>query len=157
MYDAGVEIVLGLFFALSGMVGLIATAWNIRGTIAAARWPITLGRIVATSDEEFWGTTFPDPSAGSPIFSVRYAYEVDGTEYVGDRIGVLDPVWENDSARRARRRFAVGAVVPVRYDSAAPHRAVLRPWAFIGPVAVASVFSAGSLSLGVLILAASLT
>jgi hypothetical protein len=66
-------------------------------------------------------------------FNVRYSYQFDGLEYVGDRIQAGTFGWISAANKRDfEQRFPVGAKVPVFVDPKDPHAAVLvRGWSHI--------------------------
>ncbi|HSS21665.1 MAG TPA: DUF3592 domain-containing protein [Pyrinomonadaceae bacterium] len=67
-----------------GLVLLWTSLKQLRNLSTLDRWPITRGKIIER------GTFTPDYAAGPPAFRhaplVRYVYEVDGREFMNDRI-----------------------------------------------------------------------
>src|SRR5689334_11839162 len=74
----------GAFGLLIGAVGLWASLRALKFRAALDRWPTTPGRVIER------GTFQPEYASGPPAFRyaglVRYAYQIDGKDFVNDRI-----------------------------------------------------------------------
>ena len=113
--------------------GLPALARTVRIAIASLDWPVAEG-IVVESRLRPW--RFNNPSnAGEQVARVVFTYEVAGRRYAADtpEWAIIEAGWGAD-AESVVARYSRGARVPVRYDPANPHRAVLRP----GPLPVST-------------------
>ena len=69
---------------LIGVVGLWTGLRGLKTRKAIDRWPTTTGRVIER------GTFTPDYATGPPAFRhaplVRYAYQVDGKDFISDRL-----------------------------------------------------------------------
>ena len=86
-------------------------------------WPSTEGTIVESRVEWKKNREGDGPSYEA---AVRYAYEVDGQEYTGNRIGyarILDS--DPYEARRLVNRYPEGAQVQVYYKAQKPEKSLL--------------------------------
>ncbi len=119
--------IIGYMFILVGLAvsiyGLIQI-WNAWGSISwiAAEGEVTESTIKSTRDSD--GTHF------SP--AIRYAYRVDGRDFVGTRVFLGDAYSETDTtyANKYVARYPAGAKVTVYYNPREPSSAVLQRGAF---------------------------
>ena len=120
-----------LGFAIIGLlVGgvFLGTALNARRQLRASlSWPAVTGTILETSIRE---STSVDSENNTTRCSyqpcVGYAYEVQGSNYRGHRIGFSTLAYSD--RRRAEQElapFVIGAQVPVYFDPAKPRDSVL--------------------------------
>jgi hypothetical protein len=132
--------------ALWIFIGLVALSFGGVQAIEAgrmAKWPAAPGRVVAS---ESVTTAFRGLGLRYALaVRIVYEYEVGGTAYTGERVGVETQPVETDSAegQRRLRNYPVGAEVTVYYDPDDPAAAVLerdRP---------GSAFAAGAALIGV--------
>ncbi len=98
----------------------------------ASRWPVTRGRIVASDVEGFrdWRNTDSHNRSGMRFKpGVTYAYEVNGREYLGDRLtmGVVVSSSIPGLSGRTAARYPVGSEVTVHYNPLSPGESVLNP------------------------------
>ena len=141
-----------LFFTAAGLVALLSLTAYQREATAAARWPRSGGKIIASAAESHRelsrsggapGTTI---TVWSPI--VEFAYSVGGRDYHGARIAFGPSVsGGKDWAEAIVARYPVGESVVVSYDPANPAMAVLDPrFAFRWPalLVVAGFFVAAA-------------
>jgi hypothetical protein len=103
-----------------------AWVWKQQRQDAAAAWPATAGRIVASAVEP----VAPPPASRQPpsfVVAVRYEYTVGGRRYEAGRIafGPPTPYAHGEAAERVRERYPVGGAVTVYYDPQRPDDAVL--------------------------------
>ena len=110
---------------LLGIVGLL-TGWRgLRSRAALERWPQTPGRVIER------GTFTPDYASGPPAFRhaplVKYAYQVNGTDFVGDRLQPkrIQQPRHNTLAWAQQRAAEFPEVVTVHYNPADPSEAFL--------------------------------
>ena len=121
---AGLAIVaMGLFFVYAD--------WQTAATVkAAARWPSTMG-------------TIQDVKVPDDGVYARYAYTVDGTNYVSTRVlpafawtrlvvwinGEVEVMMTDSAGANHSARYAFGKPVKVYYNPAAPRESLLIPYA----------------------------
>ena len=90
----------------------------------AAAWRATSGRVIASAVR----AGHPEWAIHNPLLEnmprVRYAFEVDGRRFEGERIGFGDDSGGANTAATLAR-YPVGATVTVYYDPADPSEAVL--------------------------------
>lgn len=117
-------IFLTLFFGLFLAVGLAIFGFGLRSlslSKQAAGWPTVQGRIVASdfvTDTDDDGTTYRT--------KLRYAYNVAGRDYEGDRIAFGYSASSSHAFHREiYEALPVNSQVAVRYDESDPARAVL--------------------------------
>lgn len=111
-----------LLFALS----FTSYVWKV------SRWPTTTGRIVSSGADAYedWrdrlARSYPRTFHKA---AVVYRYEVNGREYLGDRVrlGVVVSATSPGVARRLAAKYPVGREVTVYYDPQRPGESVLRP------------------------------
>ena len=122
------------------------------GKISEA-WPSTTGVIIESklSSRRVTGST---KNAGShtryfPI--VKYTYELEGTEFTGDRIRIGGLEGDEAEIRRVLAEYPVGSEVRVFYSPDAPQQSVLQTGIF-GGAYVALVFGFIMLVIGALML-----
>lgn len=125
--------------------GLPPLARVTRNAVASLDWPVAEGTVVE-SRLQLWRSNGPS-NAEEQIARVVFTYEVDARRYAADtpEWTVIGAGWGSD-AEGVVARYPRGARVPVRYDPANPHRAVLRP----GPLPVSTVVSCGLAAAAVL-------
>jgi len=95
---------------------------------AIAAWPFVDGKVIESSIKTRVDKSSDGPDITRYIPQVRYAYAVDGVAREGAtiRIGLADFGYTIERwAREHVGRYPPGAAVPVRYDPANPHMAVL--------------------------------
>jgi hypothetical protein len=140
------------------LVLLFALAYS-RMIGQACRWPVTPGRIVASGVDTFLARREPGDRYRRKMHksSILYTYEVNGREYLGDRIrlGVVTSANVAALPRRLAAKYPVGKEVTVYYDPRNPTEAVLQPhtyWQYFIWVIAAGMFvlawSVGSGRLG---------
>ncbi|MEQ8178504.1 MAG: DUF3592 domain-containing protein [Amphiplicatus sp.] len=120
----GAPVLLTLFFGLFLAVGLAILGFGLRSlslSKQAEGWPTAQGRIVSSdfvTDTDDDGTTYRT--------KLRYAYNVAGRDYEGDKIAFG---YSASSGRAFHREIyealPAGSQVAVRYDESDPARAVL--------------------------------
>jgi hypothetical protein len=147
--------VAGVFWLMLTIASLFAEPNLRRAAYGAAsvRWPSTDGRIVSSR------LVTDHDSSDDKRYSaaVRYSYEVDGAQYVGDRVlfyyrsrfeghtydrSLVDPVL---------RRYPVGRQVRVHYEPGAPKNSVLEP-GLVGAELAAGAVALGFVGLATLLL-----
>ena len=105
-------------------IGLVVARSKLARVRRAAGWHATTGRVIASAVH----TDRPGSSIRNPLYenrpAVRYAFEVAGRRFEGERIGFgADGGRANTAATLAR--YPVGSPVTVFYDPADPTEAVL--------------------------------
>lgn len=120
----GAPVFLTLFFALFLAIGVAILGFGLRSLFLSKQaegWPTTPGRIVSSdfvTDTDDDGTTYRT--------KLRYAYNVAGRDYEGDRIAFG---YSASSGRAFHyeiyEALPAGSQVAVRYDGNDPARAVL--------------------------------
>lgn len=148
IYNFGLNWFNGGAIVLGGM-GLATLGLAIAYTamaVQASRWPTTRGRIVAAGVDAFRQQPRRTRAYFKP--SVLYAYEVNGREYLGDRIvtGVVVSSTIPWLAGRTAAKYPVGGEVIVHYNPLKPSESVLHPWSIW--VAVPWLIFAGLIGLG---------
>lgn len=126
-------------------VGLPPLARTTHGAVASLGWPAVEGTVVE-SRLRLWRSSGPS-NATEQVARVVFTYEVNGRRYAADtpEWTIIGAGWGAD-AEGVVARYPRGARVPVRYDPAGPHRAVLRP----GPLPVSTAVFCGLAALAVL-------
>jgi hypothetical protein len=148
--ETGDPRLLGAFGALLLLVGvglLAAGLWTIGRAVVATRWPTVPGVVVSSEIDVHDGRNNVDEVPATTYHpAVRYAYDVDGRRYVGERITWGDFGSTDLEERRAvAERYPLGSPVTVHYRPNAPQHAVLQS----GPVAFNLLMPA--LGLGLLV------
>jgi len=114
-------------WSLSGGIGVLVglfSLWNLARQLTALRWSSTQGvvedhvvrRRVGPNDETMYEA------------SPRYAYEVGGARFRGDRFSYADTSrmdTQQGAVEAIARRFPAGSTVAVYYDPRHPERAVI--------------------------------
>jgi hypothetical protein len=115
--------VLLIFFSGSLVLSDAVFSYGIARQFLTRFYSRTMGTITHSRVVE---RTASEGGAVIRVFEVRYLYEVDGRRYEGTRYR-YGPWSSSDggSAKEARKRFAVGATVPVFYRPGAPDDACL--------------------------------
>ena len=121
--------------------GLYAAVWRGAGVIfeatEVADWPTVTGSVVSSfSQRSNAGST----RSHSWVVVVNYRYEVEGTQFHGDRWTVAGPRKASGEAHadELRSQFTADDPIEVRYDPANPSRSVLAEggtasgWAHVG-------------------------
>lgn len=118
--------------------GLPLLARTTRGAIASLGWPVAEGTVVE-SRLRLWHSNGPS-GATEWVARVVFTYEVGERRYAADtpEWTIIEAGWGAD-AEEVVANYPRGARVPVRYDPANPHRAVLRP----GPLPVSTAVFCG--------------
>lgn len=118
--------------------GLPPLARTTRGAVASLGWPVAGGTVVE-SQLRLWRSNGPS-NATEWVARVVFTYEVEGRLYVTDtpEWTIIGAGW-GANAESVVASYPRGARVPVRYDPANPHRAVLRP----GPLPVSTAVFCG--------------
>ena len=139
-----VEILLtiaGAFVLVIGLVGFfVVRQW--RTARASRSWPVAAGTVLSGEIKAVTERS----SDGETTISVphlRYAYEVDGRRFEGERIRFGRIRESERGARKILERYPVGAGVEVRYDPANPAEATLESKAGIGLMVFALVALTG--------------
>jgi hypothetical protein len=148
IYNFGLNWFNGGAIVLGGM-GLATFGLAIAYTgmaVQASRWPTTRGRIVAAEVDAFRQRPRRIRTYFKP--SVLYTYEVNGRQYLGDRIliGVVVSSTIPWLAGRTAAKYPVGGEVIVHYNPLKPSESVLHPWSIW--VAVPWLIFAGLIGLG---------
>ncbi|TVR47340.1 MAG: DUF3592 domain-containing protein [Planctomycetota bacterium] len=112
-------------FILIGLGVLVFGINSLRLAIASSDWPSVEGVVVSSevvSSRDSDGNTTYRPN-------VVYEYEVDGANFVGDRLAFGGSVGTSGggSARSVVQRYPVGKVIDVHYRPGHPQTAVLEP------------------------------
>jgi hypothetical protein len=124
------------FVTAAGGFGLVVLLFGLaflHHVRQASRWPVTTGRIVASGVEAYrdWRENTSDSTRRQRYYkpSVRYAYEVNGRRYSGDRLtlGMVMSASLPGFAKRTAARYPVGKEVEVYYDPQSPGESVLHP------------------------------
>lgn len=120
------------------VAGLPPLARTTRGAVASLDWPATEATVME-SRLQSWHSDGPS-NATEWVARVVFTYEVNGRRYAADtpEWTIIGAGWGAD-AEGVVARYPRGARVPVRYDPANPHRAVLRP----GPLPVSTAVFCG--------------
>lgn len=119
---------------VAGGMGLATLGHAIAYTATSAqasRWPTTRGRIVFAGVDEFRSrrrTHFRH--------SVRYTYEVNGRQFLGDRVHIAAVISSTIPwlAWLSAEKYPVGMEVDVHYNLQKPSESVLHPWSLWGAV-----------------------
>ncbi|HEX5475893.1 MAG TPA: DUF3592 domain-containing protein [Vicinamibacterales bacterium] len=138
--------------------GAIVVAGNgVRGrrlARAAADWPTTSGRVVASGVERTTGVVKYDTTQATYEPAVEYAFTVHGREFRSRRIdfGARVGTKKAEAERRAAA-YPVGFQVQVQYDPQNPSEAVLHtatntamPFAFAAALFFAAVYFSGAVT-----------
>ncbi len=120
---------------------------------ASETWPSTTG-VVSESELSSRRVTGGDKNAGShtrhfPV--VKYTYELDGTEFTGDRLRIGGQEGTETEMRSILEQYPVGSEVTVFYSPDAPQQSVLQTGVF-GGTFVALAFGIIMLVVGTLML-----
>jgi hypothetical protein len=113
----------GLLLVAVGITIVSPGLVDIRDGWASRSWPTVPGLVTGS-------TVRADDSDDLPEYrvSVTYEYSVDGRQYVGRHIGILDEVYsDSQPARDEAAQYPVGASVDVYYSPEDPSSAVLEP------------------------------
>lgn len=113
-----------LIVGAAGAATVTFVGWKLRQALAIRHWRQTTGRIISTAVQRT--DVLADGSANVDVIG-RFAYAVDGREYVGDRLGLF--AWHTrhnttGTAEAHVARLAPGTEIPVWYDPANPADAV---------------------------------
>jgi hypothetical protein len=132
IYNFGLNWFDGGAIVLGGM-GLATLVLSIAYTamaVQATQWPTTRGRIVAADVEAFRQRPRRLRTYFKP--SVLYTYEVNGRQYLGDRIVIALAVSSTIPwlAGRTTAKYPVGSEVIVHYNPTKPSESVLHPWSW---------------------------
>lgn len=120
---------------------------------ASETWPSTTG-VVIESKLSSRRVTGGGKNAGSHTRyfpAVKYTYELDGTEFTGDRLRIGGQEGGEAEMRSILDQYPLGSEVAVFYSPDAPQQSVLRTGVF-GGTYVALVFGIIMLVVGALIL-----
>ena len=123
--------------------GLLVLVYGIIVSVRIHRaraWPIVKGTILASEEtavDARYGPTFRN--------DIRYSYRVGGEAWEGTRVHFLGSAYTSVAFSEPGAAYAVGDIVDVHYDPAAPSRAVLT----VGPA-----FAAGAITVAGLLLLA---
>lgn len=122
-FDGGAIILSAMGLATLGL----AIAYTAMSAQASA-WPIARGRIVAADVDAFLARPHRRRTYFKP--SVLYVYEVNGRQYLGDRIRIATVISSTipGLARRTAAMYPVGMEVDVHYNPKKPSESVLHPW-----------------------------
>lgn len=121
-------------FLLGGGIFLAIGLSAILTASASKGWPSVQGVVVHSEVKSDWSSApagTPQHRSGSQRMyraDVRYAYQVGGVDYEGERVELGE--YSSSSAKRAYRivgSYRKGQVVEVYYDPVDPGRAVLVP------------------------------
>jgi hypothetical protein len=139
------------FFALAGSMMLLSLWAGRRQSAAAARWPLTIGRIVSSRVESY-RTRVGRAGSGSWVTVyqavVEYSYRVGNRDYHSTQLsfgGRVSAGREFADAKAAKYR--PGSDVMVRYDPANPSDAVLETTVAFAPLML--VFAVASFAIAV--------
>lgn len=118
--------------------GLPPLARTTRDAVASLDWPVTEGTVVE-SRLQLWRSNGPS-NATEWVARVVFTYEVEERRYAADtpEWTIIEAGWGAD-AEGVVESYPRGARMPVRYDPANPHRAVLRP----GPLPMSTAVFCG--------------
>lgn len=117
----GIPVGLVLFFGLFyvGILGSLAgVGWAAWRSHTAATWPVSRGQVRDLSIRR----SERDHSYG---LTVRYAYSVDGAEYIGTRVAFGFSGRTKETVARIYRRLKRSTSVEVRYNPAKPSQCSL--------------------------------
>jgi hypothetical protein len=117
----------------------VACLWPVYEQSRCEAWPATTGTIIAHQES--------DSTDAGNYYSVKYAYQVGGVSYNGDRVSYLS------GSKSDIEPYPVGLQTTVHYDPAKPGQSVLRvdfSWGFlafplVGVVTAVSTFVFGCL------------
>jgi len=119
------SIIAGAFGLLVGIVGLWTGLRALKTRKQLERWPTTTGRVIER------GTFTPDYASGPPAFRhaplVKYVYQVDGKDFVNDRLQPkqIQQPRHNTEAWAQKRAAEFPADVIVHYNPADPAESFL--------------------------------
>ena len=121
----------GLYYNLPSVV----EGWR------SSSWPVTAGTMLA---KKHWAKYVESESSrkskANHVVELRYAYDVGGRRYEGDReqLDRVGTVWHSSAAEQVVSALpAVGARFDVRYDPHAPERSLMHPGAAVIDVMLA--------------------
>lgn len=117
----GIPVGLVLFFGLFyvGILGSLAgVGWAAWRSHTAASWPVVRGEVRDLSVRQ-------SKKDQSLSLTVRYAYSVDGVEYVGTRIAFGFSGRTKETVARIYKRLKRSTSVEVRYNPAKPSQCCL--------------------------------
>lgn len=126
-------------FTLIPAAFVVVLSGEIHRGIASGSWPSVQGTILANDllEKERPRSSSDGKQDENPALSnrIRYAYEVDGRRYRGERIGFTSSFPTREAALERHRDLPVGGPVTVYYNPANPADAVLEngtgPYLFV--------------------------
>jgi hypothetical protein len=113
-----------LIIGAAGAAALAFFGWGARKALAVRQWRQTTGRVVGTEVRQT--DVLSDGDANIDVI-VRYAYTVDGRDYVGERFWLFPARGRHNTKGRATdyaARLPKGTEIPVWYDPTNPGDAV---------------------------------
>jgi hypothetical protein len=113
-----------LIVGAAGAATLTFVGWSLRRALGVRHWRQTTGRVI--SAEVLRTEVLSDGDANIDIVA-RFAYTVEGREYIGDRLGLFTGDTRHNTRGGAAAhiaRLAPGTEIPVWYDPANPAEAV---------------------------------
>jgi len=113
-----------LIVGAAGAATLAFVGWSLRKALATRHWRQTTGRIVSAEVQRT--DVLADGDANVDVVA-RFAYTVDGREYIGNRLGLfaMETRYSTTGGAQAHAaRLTPGTEIPVWYDPAAPADAV---------------------------------
>lgn len=114
-------------FGLAALVVIVALVFF----LSSSQWGSTEGQITSLSIEPINNRLSGSSNPGGSVFdykvNLKYAYEVDGMQYSGDRIvaGVENIFSAKALADAAAAQYAIGSSVAVYFDSKNPENSSL--------------------------------
>ncbi len=108
----------------AGAATLTFVGWSLRRALGTRHWRQTTGRIVSATVQRT--DVLSDGDANIDVIA-RFAYTVDGREYIGERLGLYTIDTRHNTMGGASAhvaRLAPGTEIPVWYDPANPAEAV---------------------------------
>lgn len=120
-----------VLFTLIPVAFVVVLSGEIYRGIASGAWPAAQGTVIANDllEQERRRSTTSARRDEAPAYSnrIRYAYEVAGRRYHGERIGFTSSFPTRKAVVQRHEDLAVGGPVTVYYNPADPADAVLEP------------------------------
>lgn len=115
--------VYGICLIISGVICFIVGRSTFKTARASKKWPRIQGKVVESGTQRMSGFEGIATAA-----SVRYTYEVDGREYMSDRISMGQyGTGGGGHAKAEAAKYPVGKIITVHYDPKNPAQSVLEP------------------------------
>jgi hypothetical protein len=140
-----VLLLVAVFLGVAGLIGYFMMR-QLRSALASRNWPAAPGTVLSGTVQAL-SERHSDGTSTYFVPRLRYAYEVDGRRYEGERIRFGQIRESERGARKVLEQYPAGSPVEVRYDPANPAEATLEAKTaglglmLFGLAAIAAVFA----------------